>query len=257
MIKKLSIALIAMIAVFGIAPAQAEEQKTVAIIDGYFDTSLIDGDVVSVCVVSQVMCARIDQPRNASQFKNFNHGTIMADIVRQNNPGAKLVLIRAATVTTGVVNGATFDAALDWIIANKDTYSIDNVSFSYNVGNGTTCRPTASGVNIHTAHNNIVNDIATLKSAGVIVYAAAGNHSTSKVDYPACIPDVVSVGSTIFRGSVPFSDIVLGPNVYRSNVLKSNRASLQDSSAISRSGVFQAAFGATTSVTTAIVAATN
>ena len=257
MIKKISIALIAIIAVFGFAPAQAAEQESIVVIDSYFDPSLVEGDVLHVCVVSQVMCSRVDQPRTASQFKSFNHGTIMADVVRTNNPGAKLILIRAANVAHSVVTPVTFLSAINWVSENRDLYNITKVSFSYNVGNGTTCKPAAVGVPVDQLHSQIVNTVSKLGTQGTRVFAAAGNHSSPKVDYPACISEVVSVGSALYRGSAPFSDILIGPNAFRSNVLKSTVATLQDSHAISRNGKFQLIVGGTTSVATAIAAATN
>lgn len=257
MTKKMSIALIATIAVLGITPAQAQQQESIAIIDGYFDAALIDGSVQEVCVVSASACSRVSLPKADWHYRNFNHGTIMADIVRANNPNANLILIRAATVTTNTVTGFGLEAALDWVAANRNTYNIKKVSFSYNVGNGATCLPSAAGLNARVMHSNIVEDVSNLLQSGTRVFAAAGNHSARRIDYPACISDVVSVGSNLFRGSMQLSDIVHSGFTYTSNVLKSNVASLQDSNIISRTGVNQVRVGNTTSVATAIVAATN
>jgi hypothetical protein len=242
----------------GIAPAQAEEQKTIAIIDSYFDRGLIGGDVVEVCVVTKTLCDIVTQPRNPKQFENFNHGTIMADIVRQNNPGAKIILIRASNHANSTVNGIGFNSALDWIVANRSTYSIDSVSFSYNVGNGATCRPSTPGVNIHSAHSDIVGDIQKLKSDGVLVYAAAGNYASgNRVDYPACIDEVVSVGSSNWRGSQARSDIVVAGLKYFSNTLKSDIPSNQNAGRLSNNGANQYNVSYTTSVATAIIASKN
>jgi len=249
---------LAAVSIAGISPAQAEEQKTIAIIDSYFDRGLIGGDIVEVCVVAKTLCDTVTQPTTSKQFEDFNHGTIMADIVRQNNPEAKLILIRAANHTNSTVNGIGFNSALDWIISNKDVYSIDNVSFSYNVGNGATCRPSTPGVNIHSAHSNIVGDIQALKSAGVIVYAAAGNYASgNRVDYPACIDDVVSVGSSNWRGSQLRSDIVVSGLKYFSNNLKSDIPSNQNTARLLNSGKHQYNVSYTTSVATAIIASNN
>jgi hypothetical protein len=259
-ISFVSAIVLAAVSLAGIAPAQAEDQKTIAIIDSHFDSTLISGDVVEVCVVAKTLCDVVAQPITSKQFEDFNHGTIMADIVRQNNPTAKLILIRAANHTNNTVNGNGFNAALDWIILNKDVYGIDNVSFSYNVGNGTSCRPSTPGANIQLAHNDIVADIQKLKSAGIVIYAASGNYASgNRVDYPACIEDVVAVGSTQWRGSQPRSDIILGGHAYVSNTLKSDRVGQPNQNRfwISRNAKNEYKNSYTTSVTTAIVAATN
>lgn len=259
MIKKISVALLATLAAFSITPAQAEEQKAIVIIDSYFDSSAIDGDVVHVCVVEQRACDVVSQPRTPSQFENFNHGTIMADIARSSNPNAKLILIRAASLATSVVTPFNFNLALDWVESNASLHNIKSVSLSYNLGNGDRCRPLAGGHNITDLHNSILNNVNDLARIGVKVYAAAGNHSGSsaKVDYPACISEVVSVGSNLFRGSMPLSDIVHFGFGYTSNVLKSNVKSLQNRSVISRAGSDFVRVGNTTSVATVIVASTN
>ena len=133
-IISLSFVAIASFALTGIAPAQAEQQEAVAIIDTSFDSRLIGGDVMEVCVVSSTICSNTAIPRNASQYKAYNHGTIMADIVRSQNPEAKLILITAGTTRTGVVNTVNFNEALKWINSNNETYNIKSVSFSYNAG---------------------------------------------------------------------------------------------------------------------------
>ena len=259
--KKLSLAFVSMLAVVGlvgIAPAQAETTNAIAIIDANFDASLVGGDVLEVCVVSESLCARDDKPRSSTQFKRYNHGTIMADIIRANNPGAKIILIRAANLKTSTVNGIGLRAALDWINENRDTHNIGTVSFSYNSGNGSKCLPSSPGVKIQDVHADIVNNVAELKAAGTTVFAASGNYgSGDRIDYPACIEDVVAVGSTLYRGSQAQSDIVYRGFTYTSEALKSNSSRLQDRYPILGDGRFPVRVGNTTSVATAITAATS
>lgn len=259
--KKLSIVAVAtlsIVGIAGIAPAQAEANNAIAIIDTNFDASLISGNVLEVCVASNISCNPASGPRTTSQYQAYNHGTIMADVVRANNPDALLVLIEAGTSATGVVNGIGFDAALDWVIANRDTYNITSISFSYNAGNGSTCKPASPGVIVSKLQAKIVDEIALLKNAGTTVYAASGNYgSGDRIDYPACIDDVVAVGSSLYRGSQKLSDIIIGGFTYTSSELFSNFSSLQDSRQILDSGKYQVRVGNTTSVATAIAAATN
>jgi hypothetical protein len=259
--KKLAIVIATMFALVGIAPAQANTQGAIAIIDVNFESQLIDGQVTEVCITAVTVCNNPAIPRNASQFKAFNHGTVMADIARANNLSAHLILLESGTTKTGVVTGVQLLSALSWVSANAAAFNIKAVSFSYNAGNGTTCMPSSPGVNVRTAHSNIVNAIAGLKAAGIKFYASSGNHVRgNQVDYPACISDAVAVGSTVYAGSVQLSDIVLSGPTYTSTKLKSVRTALQglhDSFAITTTDPNPVMVGFTTSVATVIAAATN
>lgn len=257
--KKLSLALVslfAIVGVVGITPAQAEVKESIAIIDANFDASLISGDVIEVCVVEEALCARDDKPRHSRQYQTYNHGTIMADVVRANNKDATLILIRAANIKTSVVTGTGFEAALDWIQENRNAHNITKVSFSYNAGNGSRCLPSTPGQNILEMHEDIVGDIANLKAMGTTVFAASGNYgSGDRIDYPACIDDVVAVGSTLYRGSQAQSDIVVSGFTFTSEAIKSNSRSLQDRYELLSSGRYPLRVGNTTSVATATTAA--
>lgn len=259
--KKIIIAFIAVLAIAGIAPAQANEQSAVAIIDVNFESHLIDGQVTEVCVTSQAVCDMQVTPRNSVQFKAFNHGTVMADVARANNPSAHLILLEAGSTKTGVITGNHLLTALNWVVANHGQYNIKAVSFSYNAGNGATCKPSSPGVKPDVANANITNAIVALKNAGVSFYASSGNYGSGPaIDYPACISDAVSVGATGFRGSAQLSDIVLSGSTYTSAKLKSIRTSrqgLHDSFAITLTDVNPLMTGFTTSVATVIAAATG
>lgn len=256
--KKFAVLFAALLALAGIAPAQANSQEAVAIIDVNFESHLIAGQVTEICIVSQAVCNMTVAPRNASQFKAFNHGTIMADIARANNPSAHLILLESGTTKTGVITGIQLLSALNWVSANASQYNIKAVSFSYNAGNGDKCTPASPGVRIDVTHNGIVSAIANLKASGIKFYAASGNHgSGNKIDYPACISDAIAVGSTVYRGSMQLSDIVLSGWTYTSPRLKSAVKSLQDSNLLSLDATNELKVGNTTSVTTIIAASTN
>lgn len=260
--KKVTLLLVGLFAIAGIAPAQASIQapskESIVIIDAHVDASLIGGDVVEVCVVEARLCDRHDLPRNANQFRSYNHGTIMADIVRSHNPDATLILVRAANLTTSVVTGIGLGLALDWVEANREQYNIKSVSFSYNAGNGARCTPATPGKNVSIAHREIVASVANLRSAGTTVFAASGNYGAgNRIDYPACISDVVAVGSSLYRGSQAQSDIIVRGFTFTSDVITSNFPSLQDSRQLLSNGKNPLRVGYTTSVTTAIAAATN
>ena len=256
--KRATLLLVSVIAIFGLQPATASDNGAIAIIDVNFDEKLIEGQVTEVCISAPSMCASTTLPKRVSEFQIYNHGTIMADIARANNPTAHLILIEAGSSKTGVITGINLQKALNWVEANAQAYGIRSVSFSYNSGNGDKCRPSSPGVKVDDTHNNIVAAVANLKNMGVRFYAAAGNHgSGNKVDYPACIEDVISVGSTIYRGSMAKSDIVISGFTYTSPRLKSTLKSLQDRGPVTLTDVNPIRVGNTTSVTTAIAAATH
>jgi hypothetical protein len=256
--KKLVIALATIIALIGIVPAQAEPAGAVAIIDVNFESTLISGEVTEICLSAPSVCSSTPTPRNTSQFKAFNHGTIMADVARSSNADIPLVLIEAGTTKTGVITGIQLSNALNWVIANSAKYNIKAVSFSYNSGNGSRCTPASPGVNISTTHNNVVNAIATLRASKIDFYASSGNYgSGDRIDYPACISESVAVGSSQFVGSTQRSDIVLSGNTYASKSLKSIRTAVQglhDSFAITTTGPNPFMVGFTTSVATVTAA---
>ena len=245
----------------GIAPAHANTQGAVAIIDVNFESQFINGQVTEVCLADTVICNSTPRLRTSAEFKVFNHGTAMADVARASNPNAHLVLIEAGTTKTGVITGVQLASALNWVIANASRLNIKSVSFSYNAGNGTSCTPSSPGVRVPVTHANVVNAIATLTSSGIKFYASSGNYGgASRIDYPACISDAVSVGSSDFAGSAQLSDLVLSGTVYTSSRLRSARTAsqgLHDSFAITLTDPNPFMVGFTTSVATAVAAATN
>lgn len=257
--KKISLSIAVVLATFGIAPAQATTPHSIAIIDSSFDSSVIAGNTISVCVMDKVSCDTVTQPRNASQFDAFNHGTVMADIVRANNPTATIILIRASNSTVGNVNGIGFERALNWIQENRAALNIRTVSFSYNAGNGSTCLPTSPGVNVRTLHTEIVSDVQRLLSVGTTVFAAAGNHSSREnhLAYPACISEVVSVGSSMFSTTRRLADVSVDAPAYSSPVLTAVNSSNFVANRIGLGFPNAVRVGNTTSVATAIIAAKN
>lgn len=197
--KKLIIALSATLIAIGGTPAYAEDAKSLVIVDSYFDTSKISGNVESVCVAVSG-CELTPTPR--SGFSDaYNHGTAMAEIALKQNTNIKLVLVRAASATknnrTGVVsistlNGNDFLKSLSYVSSRSD---VGAVSFSYNLSGNKTCSlSTTGGVNVRVVEPQIQSTISSLKARGVPVFSSTGNKAGAAVNYPACIQDVNSVG---------------------------------------------------------------
>jgi hypothetical protein len=197
--KLFSVVLAAFLAVSFVTPSQAEETKTLVIIDSYFDASKIDGDVESVCLAVSG-CELTPTPR--SGFSDaYNHGTAMAEVALKQDPDIKLVLISAASltrnprtnvVTISTLNGNDFLRALSYVNNRND---VDAVSFSYNLSGPRPCSLAAiGGVNVRVVDPQIRATISTLKSKGIPVFSSTGNRAGAAVNYPACIEDVNSVG---------------------------------------------------------------
>jgi hypothetical protein len=196
---------------------KVEAAKALVIVDSYFDSSKISGDVVDVCI-ARIGCELTPTPI-AGVANSFNHGTAMADLARKANPEAKLILIRAASatknprtnrVTMAVINGNDFLNSLRWVASSSENVSA--VSFSYTISGNMKkvgdCRlSTVGGVNVSIVDPQIRSSISNLKNAGIPVFAGTGNDSNRKpVAYPACIPDVMSVAAGVGDSFIPSSN---------------------------------------------------
>ena len=230
--KTIAFAAIAAIPFMGISPAQAVEKPSVVIIDSGFDTNTIK-PIKEVCILVTKNCNNgkdFDESAGSSNTKiallpnwksEWNHGLIMADIVRQINPDANLIFIRNAIVTSkGAINIGGIDEfkkSLQWVIDNKSKYNIVSVSFSRGqqayLKTSTECP----------VDRTIQSQIVTLQNLGTATVIAAGNNANkSYIDYPACIPEAVAI-SGIFSQNYT-------PNIWSSyrQTLRTNSSNLTD-----------------------------
>ena len=195
-------------------PAQAVEKPTVAIIDSGFNTSVINNVIAEVCIVkltygcnngklfdNSVGSSGTTIPIMKNWKSDWDHGTKMASVVNQTNPNANVLLIRNSLVLkSGALNigGETeFGLALDWVIANKQKYNIQAVSFSRgsNIKTKTGVCPIEKGLQ---------SKIVSLQSVGVPTIIAAGNNGDkSNVSYPACIPEAIAIGGIYSQDYTP------------------------------------------------------
>ena len=181
--------------------SQAAAGERIVIIDSYFDKSKVTGPAEFVCLAND-KCVNTPKPKPGLGTEAVNHGTVMANIAREQNPTATLVLIQTEEVSAKgaitTLDGSDFIKALTWVNANKS--SVSAVSFSYNLTNSNAkigeCKISAQGGAVPVMDASIKSLVAALKSAGVPVLAAAGNFNNKPLQYPACLSDVVSVGST-------------------------------------------------------------
>ena len=174
---------------------------TVAVIDTGIDTnhpSLEDSLVAEACILENLggQCpdgsSRQTGPGSAED--GHGHGTHVTGIITSPlgvAPGAGIVSIKTLNNQgSGVISDTT--AALDSIIAsNPHNIQVINMSLgSGSLFNGE-CDSAASWT------ITMGNAIDTLRSMGIIAFAAAGNNgSTTSMAAPACLRNVISVGNS-------------------------------------------------------------
>jgi hypothetical protein len=194
-------------------PAQATEKPSVVVIDSGFDSDLFS-PIKEVCILTTAMCNNgksFDESFGSSDTSialrsswksEWDHGTKMADIVRQINPNANIILIRNAIVLpSGAINvGGTreFELSLQWVKDNAKKYNISAVSFSR--GSNAWVR-TGKGCPIEVG---IQSKIADLQSLGIATVIAAGNNGDKvNVSYPGCIPEAVTISGIYSQNYTP------------------------------------------------------
>ena len=197
----------------GVVPAVADEKPTVVVIDSGFDSNLLN-PVKEVCILVVKSCnngQQLDESIGSSDtpitirsnwLGEWAHGTKMADIVRQINPNANLILIRNAIVLpSGAINiGGTkeFELSLKWVRDNAKKYNISAVSFSR--GSNAWIK-TGKGCPIE---QGIQNEIINLQNLGVATVIAAGNNGDKvNVSYPGCIPEAVTISGIYSQNYTP------------------------------------------------------
>jgi hypothetical protein len=205
--KKVLLALLSIgIAFTAIQPAQAQEQKVIAIIDTAIDSSKFNNIVHEVCFTTALKdnsgtCPNgqtfQEGPGAASvsnwKLRGIDHGHNVAKAATNANPNVKIVFIRyndqLATRGHGDMNSMA--KALDWISNNATRLNIGGVSISQASGNyiPSTCSK-------HTAFGLTKNSVDSLSSQNVDVFAATGNGGrTDTVGFPACVGGVIGVGA--------------------------------------------------------------
>jgi len=190
--------------------AEANQKPAIAIIDGAIDTTKINV-FHEVCVMQELRCPNkqtyMEGPGAATLpvsqiYKHgFNHGTIMTIIASAVARDANIIFIRIVPMTNsgrqGYYDHNDLTGALQWVSANKQKFNIVTVSASLGsrrIGTGPAYCP---------VRDNLRNEIVKLQSLGVATVLAAGNnYDTNRVDFPACIPESVAVGSVGERGNI-------------------------------------------------------
>jgi len=184
--------------------ASAVGEKTLVIIDSGINTDLAwakNAVIDEACFVELHRCPNgFSQMVGAGAAKvtpamttasSFSHGTQMASVALAINPNVKIVSIRVAGLTPRGVptpySGKAISWALDYVEANKARLNVGAVSISL----GNSYRSTDCPI-----VGNLQKQITDLMASGVAVAIAVGNGGSTKIDYPACIPQAIAVGAT-------------------------------------------------------------
>lgn len=194
-----------------VAPASANTQKTLVIIDSGINTEL---DWVKRSLVEEVCIIEFGTCPNGQKFMTgpgaahvrhqdvkhsaMHHGSQMYSVAVQVDPNVRVVFIRIVGMSAnGFANSYTMRSvqqAMEWVDANAARLNVGAVSLS--IGRSYT----EAGCPIEA---NFRATVQKLSAAGIAVIASAGNGGNRlKVDYPACTPEVISVGATDVRYSM-------------------------------------------------------
>jgi hypothetical protein len=203
--KKITIA-VAMGLILSLSTHTASaETKSLVIIDSYFDSKVYSTNVKCV-TLQNIACTDVITTKSTNISNAINHGNAMAEVAKKQNPNLPIILLRSATPNSRSVaemNAGNFIDALRWVDANSSKIGAVSLSRFFN-GRGT-CSPattnTASYGGVAMADKTIRLLIANLKNKGISVFASTGNTRGTKIDYPACITDTVSVSVGGFDGS--------------------------------------------------------
>lgn len=184
-------------------PAQAEDQKVLAIIDTAIDSNKATSVIYEACFTQDKSCPNktnfMEGKGSASAgvwSKSINdpiyHGDAMVKAAVAVNPNVKIVFIRFANViASGASNNRpeSLISAIDWVSKNSEKYSIDALSISQSA---------VDGINLGRCSNDKVTiaSVSSLNAKNIPVFVATGNHArTDIVGFPACIPGVIGVGA--------------------------------------------------------------
>lgn len=211
--KKLLTAFIAAILAFPVSANAALKNQTVlppslAILDTAIDTSLPefkDKIIYEACVIEWASCPNgqtvMEGPGSAGLStafitKNgFDHGTQMTYAAIKTNPNVRIVFIRIIGSTQNgqrqTMTERAITLALDWVLKNKDKFNIQAVSLSQ--GHHTLLM----GQNYCPYTPATQSLVKNLLAMDIPVFNSAGNdRDYSRVNWPSCIPEVVSVGAS-------------------------------------------------------------
>jgi hypothetical protein len=204
--KKVALAVAVVLGFIVIQPVQASNQKALVIIDSHFDSKVSSPNIK--CITTKNTDCVPTSVTSSALSSTVNHGNAMAEVAKGQSSTLPIILLQSASVNTkavNTVNAGNFIDALNWV--NNNSSNIGAVSVSVFFNGTKTCSPNSNNTapygGVGKADQTIRSLITTLKTKNIPVFVATGNASDkdskgafkTKVDYPACIADTVSVTS--------------------------------------------------------------
>jgi len=202
--KKTLLALLsAVLLITVVQPAQAEDQKVLAIIDTAIDYNNTPSVIYEACFTQNKSCPNktnfMEGKGSASAVvwaqsvnDSIYHGQSMVKAALAVNPNVKIVFVRFANVTPTGASVNTPEAlvsAMTWVSNNAEKYSIDALSISQSAVDKT-------NLDRCVIDNVTINAVSSLNAKNIPVFAATGNNKrTDVVGFPSCIPGVIGVGA--------------------------------------------------------------
>lgn len=216
--KKALLALLSAVLLITVTqPAQAEDQKVLAIIDSAINSANFNSIVHEVCFTTvkssdpsqNMSCPNgelfmegkgaASAPWPTSVNNATYHGDAMVKAAIATNPNIKIVFVRYNDVTSiGNSRGDTraLASAIDWVSKNAANHSIDAVSISQSSISKNNLDACASTGVFKNEGALITRAISLLKLSNVPVFIGTGNdRSSTLVGFPACIPGAIGVGA--------------------------------------------------------------
>jgi hypothetical protein len=192
-----------------ISQASGTDVPVLAILDTAIDTSVpsLQGKIVGeVCILEWALCPNgtnfqegagsASMPTELITKNGFDHGTFMATTAVQSNPNIKILFIKIIGNTSAGLRKptgeSTISAALAWVRDNAVRYNVKAVSLSQG-SNGLLGK---SGTQYCPTFPRTISAVQQLNSMSIPVFSAVGNNRDySRIDWPSCIDEVVSVGA--------------------------------------------------------------
>jgi hypothetical protein len=186
-----------------VQPAQAQDQKVLAIIDTAIDSTRMTNVIHEVCFTFNKTCNNkmgFDEGPGSARINDWKikgalHGFSMAQVATMADPNVKIVFIRISDEkvydTFSIIrnDGGSMARALEWVSNNASRFNIKAVSISQSRSN--------FSVGTCPSDKLVESSVSNLKVQNIPTFVATGNDSKkNQIGFPACVTGVVSVSST-------------------------------------------------------------
>lgn len=193
-------------------PAQAEDQKVLAIIDTAIDSNKVTSVIHEVCFTDSpsMSCSNgklFMEGKGAAASKVWPtsihnatyHGHNVTQAALSVDPTIQIVFVRVANITALGNSGVTTNTltlGMDWVSKNAVKYGIDAVSISQSSISKNNLDACTGVGTLKNEGTRAINAVSTLNASGVPVFSATGNDSSyTVVGFPSCVNGAVGVGS--------------------------------------------------------------